>query len=278
MAVITITPVSVPSDQGLPTSAQALVNLVAGYLGISGLEGVEGVIVSAVEPAPEDRSKLWVKKDAATERTIGFYTYRGGWNAVPVVIPSGTKEPSGPQVAELFFNTAALALKLYRDGQWTTNTWPRGSTSDRPENPAISDLYYDTDISRLLIYKSEGWTTVDGAVGDLKPVTGVSEEDAKTRNPGWSVYEGLAGRFPMGRDDDHKLDTSGGRASFFWNGTSGPYKAGDDRTAISSISIDSENIKFRDKASTGTESQTSSTFEVEIIPQYRAVLWMRKDF
>ena len=110
----------------------------------------------------------------------------------------------------MFFNTKIAALKLFNGTVWTTNFFHSGDTASRPSGVPVDYLYFDTEIHCLLRYTAQGWTTFDGRVGDLKMVSGISIGEAEARNPGWSVFSEMNGRFPIGASDDIAYDQNGG--------------------------------------------------------------------
>lgn len=273
MADPVLKPATVPPDVPLPTSATQLVNLVAHYLSLEGLAGLQGVIISDTEPAVTDRDKAWVKIDPANGRAIGLFRYSGGWKQLPLVPESGENEPANPRNGEVFYNTKAKALKGYLDGAWTTELWHKGTKSERPTGVPLGYLYFDSDIKRLLRWTANGWSTVDGCIGELRMFGGISVSEAEERNPGWSVYAAMSGRFPVGQNDDFDLNTDGGRDKVAWSAkTHSAAGGGRDQGVLAEISIDGT-------AATGSaNSQSTKTGEFSIIPPYRAVIFMRKEF
>ena len=216
MPTIAIQPATAPVDAPFPpASAQALLNFVAAYTQVSGLENLTGIIVGKDTPGANDRDKAWAKVDAATNRTLGIWVFNSGeWVPMPLIVPSGTT-PTSPRKGELFLNSAS-GLQLYNGSSWTTNLFPMGATADRPKSAAVNDLYFDTEINRLLRNTTQGWTTFDGAVGDIKMVDAQDLNDALTKNPGWVDYTSITGKFPMGYSGTYGPTTEGGGSPVAW--------------------------------------------------------------
>lgn len=277
MSNLFLQPATVPADTPLPANAQQLINLTAANLKPTGFEGVEGVIVSSTEPTAEHRDRVWFKKDPQSGRVVGSYVYKGGWQPVPVVIPSGENPPAGAKLGELFFNTLTEALEIYNGTQWTTNFWDEGGKADRPKSPPLNYLFFDTDIGRLLRFTSQGWTTVDGGVGDLKMLIDVTDDEATERNPGWAIYAGFAGRFPRGRSDTVAVGEEGGREKILWAATGGAaHGLSREQPLISSITLDGKTEASR--AGNGQAVNTSTNGEIPILPPFKAVIFLRKQF
>lgn len=161
MSDVLLQPGSPPNDAAMPDSPARLVNFIAAYLRVTGLETLEGVIIDTSEPAPEDRDKLWVKVDAATNRPIGTYAFRGEWLRLPVIPGYGTSD-------------------------------------ERPGNPQPGEQYWDSDINCLIVYERGQWRTASGSPGDVKHVQAASLAVALERNPGWSELADARGRVIVG--------------------------------------------------------------------------------
>lgn len=273
MSRIILQPAQVPQDTPLPANAQQLINFIAASLLPLGLEGLEGVVLSSAEPAPEDRDKVWVKKDVANGRVIGLFTYDGGWVQVPVTLGAGENKPGGPKAGEFFFNTTFNALEIFNGTQWTTNLFRSGSTSSRPTDVPVNYLYFDTDISRLLRYTSRGWTTNDGFVGQIVMAGALSETDALARNPGWEIYEDLADRFPIGKGSVAAAGDVGGKQTVAWSAAIASAHGGSrEQGLITSLTIDGDAVKGAANGS-GTTNH-----EMDILPPYRGMLYLRKAY
>ena len=143
MPNLAIQPATAPVDAPFPpASAQAMLNFVAAYLSISGLENLEGFVKSASSPAAEDQNRAWLRLDPSSGRPLGIYVFNGEWTAVPLVVQSGEETPTAPKKGELFFDVNG-GLQVYDGSQWTSNLVPTGTTAKRPESPSIHSLYYD---------------------------------------------------------------------------------------------------------------------------------------
>lgn len=278
MPNLAIQPATAPVDAPFPpASAQALLNFVAAYLQVSGLQNLTGVIRSTTTPVAADRDKAWLKLDPANLRPIGMFVFTSGeWIAVPLVVESGDAKPAGAKKGELFYD-AQSGLQIYDGSQWTTNTFPSGTTADRPKGVPVNYFYLDTDIARLLRYTTQGWTTIDGAIGDIKMVDTTDEDDAELKNPGWTVLTGMGGKFPIGASTDYGAGTEGGRSSIAWS-AKGTAAAGGSREspAIGAIAIDDKEIVSTPNRNNTPTAIDSGTFK--IIPPYKALIFLRKDF
>lgn len=283
MPALSLSPCSAPGDAVFPPpNAQALLNFVAAYLDVSGLEDITGVLISETEPTAADRDKAWLKRDAGSQRVIGLYVWSSEWVPVPFIIPSGSQEPAAPKRGEIFLNTETNALRFYDGVKWTTNLWPSGATADRPENPAVGDLYFDESIGRLLRRVAAGWTTVDGALGEVRMFDG-SEEEATTRNPGWTVFAELAGRFPLGASEDYAAQTNGGvlldEMELEWAAKRRSASGGSrEATATFLAELTLNGIA---KTADGTKSDDitaiGSAATINLKPPYRALIFIRKE-
>lgn len=275
MADPVLLPGTVPEGTEVPNTSQKLINFVAAYMRLTGLSGLQGVVISSTEPVASDRDKIWCKIDSGSNRAIGLYRYLGGWNQLPAVPLSGEAEPANPRPGELFYNTNEDSIKSFIDGQWTTELWHRGSTSDRPDSAPIGYLYYDTTIQRLLRYTSQGWSTVDGCIGQLMMLSGVSVDTALERNPGWVVYTALGGRVPMGYDgNEYTIGEEGGRESFDWSANGNAAQGGSrEQGLIHTLSIDGDAF-----AAAAGPAGSSGSGTVSILPPFHVVLFMRKEF
>lgn len=278
MADPVIKPGTPPVDTALPDTVQKLVNLAAAYLRIDGLDGLQGIIISDTEPVATDRDKAWLKLDAGTQRAIGFYRYSGGWKGVPVIIGSGEAPPAGAIEGELFYNTKTKSLQMYSSGAWTSELWAKGATADRPGSVPIGSIFFDTDISRLLRFSAQGWTTVDGGIGELRMFSDITESEALTRNPGWVVYTEMSSRFPMGSGDDVVAGETGGRESFPIALNMGKNDSLGGEAVIIQANIDGASVGGADARDNYAAVTKTASKDVSIIPPYKAVIFLRKQF
>lgn len=285
MPSLALQPATVPIDASFPpASAQTLINFVAAYLGVSGLENLQGVLVGETEPGASDRDKVWVKQDAGSGRALGSYIYNGGWVPVPFIVPSGETEPAGAKVGELYFNTKLAALRLYNGTVWTTNLHHAGSTANRPAGAPLGYLYFDADIARLLRQTAQGWTTHDGGVGEIRMVDAATGDEAVTRNPGWAVFAALAGRFPIGSTEDVAPQAEGGvtldEMKLEWS-AQGRSAQGGAREAnasfIAALTLNGVETRADGTAYPGL-TKIGQDKTVNLKPPYRAVIFLRKEF
>ncbi len=161
MATPRLVPGTVPLNQKFPPTPQDLLDWLASYLGIEGIEGNASFVTGSETPAVSDQDKPWLRTDAA-DNPLGWYVWDGAaWTPLPIVVASG-------------------------------------STADRPASPTVGQFYLDTDINCPLIFERGMWRTQSGVPGDTKHVTAASVAAALTQNPGWSEYIEGHGRSPMG--------------------------------------------------------------------------------
>ena len=156
---------SVPSGTQLPSNAQALVAMVAQYVGIAGASNFNGLNYGNTTPTPANRGLPWFKTDAYGN-PLGFYSWNGAaWVAIPTVVASGT-------------------------------------TAARPATPSSGQQYWDTTIQTLIIWNSSAnnWTTASGSVGDIKEVDTPLLSTALTNNPGWQQHTTSSGCVIAGSD------------------------------------------------------------------------------
>src|SRR5689334_19022572 len=144
-----LSPLTLPEGTEFPGTPQALLQLIAEYEAITGLENFTGVAYGSTEPSADDRDLAWFRTDGGGN-PIGWYGWDGSaWVPLPQVMPSG-------------------------------------ATGDRPAAPSDGTQYFDTSINAALIYYSGSWHTLDGSPGDVKFVAGTVLADVLDKNPGWS--------------------------------------------------------------------------------------------
>lgn len=155
---------TVPSGTEFPPTVQGLLELIAQYEAIIGLEDFNGINFGSTEPSEADRDKPWFKTDDDGD-PLGWFAWDGAqWSSIPIVIASG-------------------------------------STAQRPINAITGQLYFDTDINVELIFERSQWRTASGSPGDVKEVKAASIDEALTNNPGWSEDTESSGRFVVGVSD-----------------------------------------------------------------------------
>ena len=280
MADLILKPGTVPVDAALPDSVQRMINMVAAYTQIDGLSGLQGVIISGTTPVTTDQDKLWIKLDNGSGRAIGIYRYLGGWKQIPVAVGTGASEPGSPVVGELFYNTDLKALKIYTLEGWTNEFLHKGTTAKRPEGVPVGYNYFDTDISRQLRYTAQGWSTVDGAIGTIAMFSGLTTSEAELRNPGWYLFQELAGRFPMGYDEGSvALGSIGGRDEFGYSASAGKTNAqSGSELAINGLTIDGHSMGGSGALVPYAGAVTNFNSMINIVPSYLAVIYMRKSY
>jgi hypothetical protein len=280
MADLILKPGTVPVDAALPDSVQRMINMVAAYTQIDGLSGLQGVIISGTTPVTTDQDKAWIKLDTGSGRAIGIYRYLGGWQQIPVAVGTGASEPGAPVIGEIFYNTDSKALKIYTLEGWTNEFSHKGTTVKRPEGVPVGYNYFDTDISRQLRYTAQGWSTVDGAIGTIAMFSGLTTSEAELRNPGWYIWQELAGRFPMGYSEGSvALGSLGGRESFSFSGSAGKTNGqSGGELAMNGLSIDAKQIGGTGALVSYSGATTSFNGTVNTVPPYLAVIYMRKSY
>ena len=286
MPSIALQPTTVAVDAPFPpANAQALVNFVSANLRLSGLENLTGVVISAETPVAADRDKVWAKRDAQSNRVLGFYAYSGGWLPMPAIVPSGTEEPGGAKIGELFFNLTLGALRVYDGTAWTSNFTPAGTTAARPTAVPIGYLYLDNTLGRIIRYAgSAGWTTNDGGIGDVKMVDFATEALALEKNPGWSIFSNMAGRFPLGATAEIVPQEEGGIAleemQVEWS-AQGRSASGGTREATASF-IGELTLNGVSARADGTKYDALTAIgaakTLKLTPPYKALIFLRKDF
>jgi hypothetical protein len=285
MPILALHPATPPVDTAFPPpSAQALLNFVAAYTQVTGLESITGVVVGSSTPSAADRDKVWLKLDPASSRALGLQVFNGEWTPIPVIVPAGEAAPASARAGELFYNVTLKALQVYTGSEWTTNLQPTGDRASRPSNVPVNYLYLDTEIGRLLRSTPSGWTTLDGGVGDIKMVDFSDPETALRYNPGWSVFAALNGRFPLGFSDTYTAQSEGGttldQMQLRW-AAQGRSASGGSREATASF-IAALKINDVEKRADGTkyDSLTSlgSDQTINLTPPYRAMIFLRKDY
>lgn len=155
----------VPFGTEFPGNVQALLQLIAEQMEITGQDSFDGINFGPTEPTPENRDKPWFKTDMGGN-PIGWYAWAGSsWDSIPLVLPTG-------------------------------------STGDRPSAPAAGTQYFDTTIGVALVYIGGTWKTLAGSPGDVKEVKAPSLADALTKNPGWVHDTPSIGRVVAGAAAD----------------------------------------------------------------------------
>lgn len=275
MATLTLKGATPPEDAKVPGSLVRWVALFEQLFSIEGAEDLSGVIIQETAPDPADSGKPWLKI-SGTGVPLGWYAFASGaWTPLPFVVPTVETLPVTPQANQTVWHEGAL--KIYRDGAWTTNSFERGSTEDRPASPPVDYIYFDTTINRLLRYASAGsWTTLDGCLGEGKILLGVSEEEAETRNPGWSAYALAGDKFLRVAGTETGVGDTGGREEFKWSATRQNVDSGGGAVVLDNVRIDGQYDKSAAKPS-DSENVFGEEFSVNTVPPFLGVILIRKE-
>lgn len=282
---LTLKGASVPEDAKVPGTLQRWVSLFEQIFTIEGAENIDGVIIQTNKPSASEQGKAWLKLGAGGALE-GWFAFSGGdWQPFPVVIPEITALPEFPQSGQILQHGGAI--KIYRDGSWTTNFSHIGATEERPSSPTAHYLFFDETIGRLLRWTGTAWTTHDGCLGEIKLLVGVSEEEAVTRNPGWAAYPIASERFLRIAGGDTGEGDTGGRESFDWKVSreyfewgSGAPPAGDGNLGLDNISIDGEQgdgtVDAAGQDSPDSVDNWQDIKTVNTLPPFLAVTMIRK--
>jgi hypothetical protein len=158
-------PKTVPAGTDFPGNVQGLVDLIAGYLQIAGIDNFNGINSGPNEPSEGDRDKVWYRTDEAG-KLLGFYFWNGSdWAIVPTV----------PET---------------------------GGSDARPANPEDGQQFFDSEIHVMLVYERGAWRTLAGSPGDVKEVKCETIEEALLRNPGWAQDTNSIGMVIGGADQN----------------------------------------------------------------------------
>lgn len=162
----------VPFGTEFPGTVQGLLNLIAQYEQITGLENFSGINFGPTSPTEDDRDRPWFQTDESGN-PIGWFSWDGlAWSPIPVQLPSGT-------------------------------------TAQRPSSPTTGTVYLDTDINVTLIYERSAWRTLSGSPGDVKEVKSATVAAAITQNPGWIADPDSIAKFVLGAIDATQGETGG---------------------------------------------------------------------
>lgn len=147
----------VPEGTEFPGTVQELLELIAEYEEIVGLNPFSGVNFGSTTPDASNRDRPWFKTTPSGD-PIGWYSWDGSaWTLIPQTLPVGT-------------------------------------TADRPLSPATGTQYFDTTIAVALIFERSQWRTLSGSPGDTKFVKASTIEAALVLNPGWIQEPDSPGR------------------------------------------------------------------------------------
>jgi hypothetical protein len=90
------------------------------------------------------------------------------------------KEPSNPQVGQLFYDKTQNKLKVYDGTKFSPQLQPYVDGSG-PTAPAEGDLWFDTNTKQLKVYNN-GWNTVGPQVSFIEGKFGVTPPTTSTYN------------------------------------------------------------------------------------------------
>lgn len=156
---------TVPEGTEFPGTVQGLMDMIAQYEAIVGLEDFNGINYGPTEPSEDNRDKPWFKTDSSLN-PVGWFGWNGLiWAPIPVAVPYGP-------------------------------------TISRPTSPSTGTQYFDTDINVTIIFERSQWRTLGGSPGDVKNVIAATPAQALARNPGWEFYTDAVGRVIAGANSD----------------------------------------------------------------------------
>jgi hypothetical protein len=281
---LTLKGATVPEDAKVPGTLARFISLFEQVFSIEGADSIEGVIIQTTKPSPSDQGKAWVKITPGGS-VEGWYTFSGGdWSPFPLVIPTVDGLPAIPQEGQFLLHGGAI--KLYKDGSWTTNFSHSGATATRPDSPATNYLFFDTTIGRLLRWTGSAWTTADGCLGEIKLLVGVSEAEAITRNPGWAAYPLAGDRFLRIAGSTIGEGDKGGRESFDWKVSREYFEWGtgpntDGNLGLDNINIDGNQGNLDVDSAGSSEPDSSNNWQdvhtVDTVPPFLGVTMIRKE-
>lgn len=139
---------TVESGTEFPGTVQELLDLIAQYEEIIGLEDFTGINFGATTPSADNRDRPWFKTTGSGD-PIGWFAWNGSaWVLIPQTLPVGT-------------------------------------TAERPTAPAEGEQYWDTDCDCAIVFIGGDWITQAGTSGDVKMVKKATIDEALACNPGW---------------------------------------------------------------------------------------------
>ena len=171
----------VPAGTDFPGTVQGLVNLLAQYLQVAGLDAFNGINSGPDEPSSGSRDKVWYRVDTSGN-PLGWYYWDGlAWAPVPIKAVSGDSD-------------------------------------SRPESGMDGELFFDTDINTMLVWDRGKWRTASGSPGDIKEVKAETLAEALKRNPGWKYDADSVGMVIAGADDTVDESTADTDVNDHWYG------------------------------------------------------------
>lgn len=162
-----------PSGTEFPGTVDGLLELIAQYVEIVGLNPFNGINFGPDTPSADNRDRPWFQTTTSYD-PIGWYSWDGSaWTPIPSKLP-------------------------------------RGNTANRPSSPAEGTQYFDTDINVALIFERSQWRTLAGSPGDIKFVRATTIEAAVLKNPGWVEDEETVNRVIGAAGGDHAYGETAG--------------------------------------------------------------------
>jgi len=152
-----LTALLVPSGTEFPGTVQALLDLIAQYEEITGLENFTGINFGATTPDADNRDRPWFKTTGAGY-PIGWFSWNGSsWVEIP-------------------------------------QTLPVGITAERPTAPQDGEQFWDTQCGCAIVFIEGEWITLGGSSGDFKFVKAATIGEALAKNPRWTQDTDSLGR------------------------------------------------------------------------------------
>lgn len=155
-----LNPLLVPNGTEFPGTVQGLLQLIAEYEEITGLEDFNGVNYGSVEPDPADRDKAWLRTDGGGN-FLGWYVWTGAeWTILPSKAFVGTVEErtalASPQEGWMF-HVVGTGLSTYTGSEWE---WGFPAANE----DLVGDKFYLFPSAQSLISTNSAvgpWTQID---------------------------------------------------------------------------------------------------------------------
>lgn len=157
-----LNPLNVPFATEFPGTVQGLLQLIAEYMEITGLQDFNGVNYGSVEPDPEDRDKAWLRTDGGGN-FLGWYVWTGAaWTILPSKAYVGTQATrdglASPQDGWMF-HVVGTGLSTYveSEAEWQ---WAFPAANE----DLVGDKFYFFSSPQLLVSTNAAvgpWTQLD---------------------------------------------------------------------------------------------------------------------